>query len=86
MHDDSATPTSPSPLLSAKAAAEYLHLQFRTLANWRSLGKGPRFVRSGSRALYRQADLDAFVAEHTFDHTAAERARRERVAVAGGRR
>ena len=75
-----ATPTAhnfpPSPLLTSEQAGVYLHIQARTLANWRVLGRGPRYVRSGSRALYRQADLDAFLDARTFEHMADERARR----------
>ena len=66
----------PSPLLTADRAGAYLHVNPRTLANWRALGKGPRFVRSGSRALYRQSDLDAWLDAHWSAHTAEERARR----------
>ena len=60
----------------AQDAENYLHIHRRTLANWRVLGKGPRYDRSGSRALYRQADLDAWLDAHTFAHSADERARR----------
>ncbi len=67
---------SSSPLLTADQTGEYLHVNPRTLANWRVLGRGPRYVRAGSRALYRQADLDAWLDAHTFAHSADERARR----------
>ena len=65
----------PSALLSAEQAGAYLHVNPRTLANWRVLGRGPRYVRT-SRVLYRQADLDAWLDAHTFEHSADERARR----------
>ena len=64
------------PLLTADQAGVYLHLHRRTLANMRSQGRGPRYVRSGARALYRLSDLDAFLDEHTYAHMADERARR----------
>lgn len=70
------TPGAVSPLLAADQAGTYLHVHPRTLANWRVLGKGPRYVRAGSRALYRQSDLDAWLDAHTFEHMADERARR----------
>ncbi len=62
-----------SPLLSPDAAAAYIHVHRRTLANWRVLGRGPRYCRIGRQPLYRQADLDAWIDAHAFDHTAAER-------------
>ena len=65
-----------SPLLTAEEAGQYLHVHRRTLANWRVLGRGPCYVRSGSRALYRQTDLDAWLVSHTFAHSADERSRR----------
>lgn len=68
--------TIPSPLMSAQDAAAYLQLQVRTLANWRVLGKGPRFVRSGSRVFYRQSALDDWLEAHTYQHIADERERR----------
>ena len=70
-------PPGPTPtLLTAEQAGAYLQINPRTLANWRSLGRGPRFVRSGARAFYRQAELDAWLDAHTFAHTAEERQRR----------
>ena len=65
-----------SPLLKGDDAARYLHINPRTLANWRVLGKGPRYVRSGSRALYRESDLDSWITANTYNHAADERARR----------
>lgn len=62
-----------SPLLSPDAAADYIHVHRRTLANWRGLGRGPRYCRIGRQPLYRLADLDAWIEAHAFDHTAAER-------------
>ena len=73
---DSATTASPSSLLTAEQAGTYLHVNARTLANWRVLGRGPRYIRSGSRALYRMADLDAWLDAHTFEHMSEERAAR----------
>jgi len=42
-------------------AAEYLGVARQTLANWRSLGKGPRFVRRGRLVRYAWCDLDAWL-------------------------
>lgn len=63
-----------SPLLTAEQAGGYLKLNPRTLANWRVLGRGPKYVRVGRRPYYRLPDLEVWLAEHHFAHTAAERA------------
>ncbi len=62
-----------SPLLETGAAARYLQLRPGTLANWRTAGGGPRYVRVGRRPFYRQADLEAWLDTHLFEDTAAER-------------
>lgn len=59
-------------LLTAEQAAATIHVHARTLANWRVLGRGPRYVRIGRQPLYRQSDLDAWIAARVFTHTAAE--------------
>ena len=49
-------------LLSRPEAAELLGLSVQTLANWHTLGKGPRSVVVGSRSRrYRLSDLLAYV-------------------------
>ena len=72
MKPDITTPTEVL-LLSADAAAASLHIDPRTLANWRTRGGGPRWARVGRKALYRRADLDAWIDAQVYDHTAAER-------------
>lgn len=50
--------------VSANEAAAMLGVSSRTLANWRTLGIGPAFVRVGavhSRTLYRVDDLSAWL-------------------------
>lgn len=50
--------------VSANEAAAMLGVSSRTLANWRTLGIGPAFVRVGavhSRTLYRLDDLNAWL-------------------------
>ena len=41
-------------------------INFRTLANWRSKGEGPRFVKIGSRVFYRQDDVEAWEKRRTL--------------------
>jgi hypothetical protein len=36
------------------------------------LGRGPRYVRVGRRAFYRQPDLDQWLEAHVFEQTAHE--------------
>jgi len=31
-----------------------------TLANWRSKGRGPKFLKVGRKVLYRNLDIDKF--------------------------
>ena len=47
-----------------EGAAEYLDLDVGTLANWRSLGQGPKFRKIGARVVYDIEDLDAFYAQY----------------------
>lgn len=37
----------------------------QTLANWRASGKGPAFVKMGSRVTYRVADILEYEAQQT---------------------
>ena len=57
-------------LLKESEAAEALGVSPRTLANWRSRGGGPVFVRLGGKAIrYRATDLVEFVEERLRRHT-----------------
>ncbi len=58
--------TGPTGAVAPNEAAHYLGLSVKTLANWRSLGNGPAYVRYGSsgRVAYRIKDLDAFMAKN----------------------
>ena len=44
---------------------------YSTLAHWRSEGRGPAFVKVGSRVAYRGRDLNAWLAERTVQPAAA---------------
>lgn len=53
-------------LLSRAAAADYIGVQSQTLAAWKSTGRYPiPCIKVGSRAMYRQSDLDAWLASRT---------------------
>ena len=56
-----ARPSCPRPVVDTMGAAEYLGLHARTLDNWRSQGRGPRYIRVGRRIIYRVADLEEFL-------------------------
>src|SRR6516164_3912173 len=45
--------------MDCKNAALYMGNKEKTLATWRTQGKGPRFVKVGGRVFYYRDDLDA---------------------------
>ncbi len=49
-------------ILTPREVATEYRLAERTLANWRALGTGPRYLKLGKRAVrYRRADVEAFI-------------------------
>lgn len=46
--------------LTSKEVADRWRLSDKTLANWRHAGKGPPFIRVGSRALYPIEGVNAW--------------------------
>ena len=68
--------TPPPRRLSQVQAARFLGLRPRTLATWRHLGKGPRYVKIGGRVAYWQSDLEQWLRGRTVDP--ARRGRRSR--------
>lgn len=55
--------TSEDYWLSREEVAGRLKLPVKTLAQWASQGKGPRFARIGRFTRYRLADLEAWEEE-----------------------
>lgn len=56
------SPARPRPgWATTGQAAEHIGVAKQTLANWRSLGKGPTFSKRGNLVRYRWADLDAWL-------------------------
>lgn len=51
------------------AAAAFLSLTTQRLANMRTAGAGPAYVKIGRSILYRRADLEAFLASHSRHST-----------------
>lgn len=53
------------PLLRAPAVAEWLGTTEGRLANLRSLGLGPTFVKIGHSVRYRRSDVESYLAINT---------------------
>ena len=54
-------------IVDTMRAAQYLGIGQRTLDNWRSQGRGPRYIRIGSRIYYRIVHLEEYVKANTVD-------------------
>jgi excisionase family DNA binding protein len=62
MNTPTVQPTAPHhTVVDTMGAAEYVGLHPRTLENWRSQGRGLRYLRVGRRIVYRIADLEAYL-------------------------
>lgn len=59
--------------LTTPRAAEYLGLAPKTLDNWRTSGRGPKFLKLGARVLYPQTELDAYKAANLRQSTSDRR-------------
>ena len=55
--------------LSQAELAAYWRISPRTLERWRCTGNGPRFLKLGSRVVYRIADIEAFEASRLHRRT-----------------
>lgn len=47
--------------LPPEMAAQYVGYSPATLRNFRSRGRGPRYIKDGRKILYRVSDLDAYL-------------------------
>jgi len=56
-------------LVDNEQAADIIGVNSRTLMNWRSLGKSPRYVKCGRNVRYRVSDLKAWLDAQTRNHT-----------------
>ena len=52
---------TPDGRLTRSHAANYLGVASQTLANWHSLGRGPKSIKLGGKVFYRLADLQTFI-------------------------
>lgn len=48
-------------LLDVQSAAHYLGMSKSWLDKARATGRGPRFIRTGTRVRYRKSDLDNYL-------------------------
>lgn len=60
-----ADPDPPEPLLTPEQASEWLSIPVGTLRQWRSLGRGPVYVKVGHFVRYKAADLAKFIEDNT---------------------
>ena len=44
-------------LMTPEEAAKYLRLSPDTLRQWRHLGKGPKYLKLGSKVMYRKCEI-----------------------------
>lgn len=61
-------------LLASKEAASILGLSERTLANWRTQGRGPKFQKLGSRVGYLRTDLKKYLKANEYANTSQYKA------------
>lgn len=63
------------PFITARELAAMLGVSEGTLANWRTDGGGPQFVRVGRAIRYRAADVEQWIADRTSENTTEARSR-----------
>jgi excisionase family DNA binding protein len=52
-------------LKTPREVAEKLNIQTRTLQDWRSNARGPKFVRVGRHIRYRKSDIEAWIEQQS---------------------
>ncbi len=55
--------------MTSKQAAEMLCMSTLTMRKWRWEGKGPKFIKAGSKVLYRLTDIEAWTNQQTRSST-----------------
>jgi predicted DNA-binding transcriptional regulator AlpA len=51
----------PEKLLTLPEVSERLRVPIKTLRYWKREGKGPKGVRLGTRLVYRESEVDAYI-------------------------
>lgn len=57
-------------LLTATEVGARWGVSPNTLANWRSVGRGPRFLKLGAKVRYEQSEVERFESEQRRTSTA----------------
>lgn len=57
------------PILTSEELAARWRMHPGSLSNWRQQGKGPKFLKIGSRVFYRVSDVEAYEAEQVHRST-----------------
>ena len=70
MNSEPLTADATTFLTPAELAVRY-RIPKPTAAKWRWNGSGPAFVKFGSRVLYREADVEAWITANVRSSTAA---------------
>jgi hypothetical protein len=75
-------PERDTDFLTTAEAANWLNVNAQTLRVWRYRGGGPAYHKFGSgpggRVLYRIRDIEDWLADRRYEHTAEEAVNRER--------
>jgi predicted site-specific integrase-resolvase len=58
-------------LMTQDEVAALFDITTPVLANWRSAGKGPLYVKLGGRVKYRKTDVQAFINSNVRQSTSA---------------
>lgn len=58
--------------LKPEEVAERLGFSVATLANWRTRGSGPRYIKVGHKVLYPEDEVDNFLEKFTLRSSTAE--------------
>jgi predicted DNA-binding transcriptional regulator AlpA len=59
-------------LMTQHELAALLNISTATMANWRSAGKGPRYVKLGGKVKYRKIDVEEFINDSIRTSTSCE--------------
>jgi Helix-turn-helix domain len=60
-------PPTSKPLATPKEVAAYMQRSEGTLANWRSQGAGPPYIKAEGGVLYRWPDVEEWLDSHAID-------------------
>ncbi|MFE7837345.1 helix-turn-helix transcriptional regulator [Streptomyces sp. NPDC057474] len=62
--------TITTKLAAPEEVADFLGLPIATLAQWRYLGKGPRWIKVGRHVRYRVSDVEQWLSQNASGGTA----------------